>query len=93
MANILFRPPCKNMDNDDSKYIRAQMHTNKQEETMKMFGSALKLPLGELWQSLAVIKVSSYILAANSWTSSSLYSNPTTTSADAVENAGTSQVT
>lgn len=93
MVHILFCPSCKNMDNDDSKYIRAQMHTNKQEEMMKMFGSVVKLPLGELWQSLAVIKVSSYILAANSWTSSSLYSNPIAKSADAVEKAGTSQVT
>lgn len=63
----------------------------KRKKLSKMFGSIVKLPLGVLWQSLAVIKVSSYISAANIWTGSSLYSNPIAKSADAEEKPGTSQ--
>lgn len=46
MVHGLFWPVCRNLNNDDSKYIYAQMHTNKKEEMKKNIWVCCKAATG-----------------------------------------------
>lgn len=46
MVHVLFCPVCRNLNNDDNKYIHAQMHTNKKEEMKQNIWVSCKAAIG-----------------------------------------------